>query len=91
MVVTYGCHVSSADPPVVSHEHKRPVLAACSSRRLSSPVEAVRRAAVVVPDPVALVRPLWYEQVEDLDAYLAVSWCARQPPNCLSCWLAMTR
>ena len=23
MIVTYGCHVVSTDPPVVSHEHKR--------------------------------------------------------------------
>ena len=23
MIVTYGCHVQSTNPPVVSHEHKQ--------------------------------------------------------------------
>ena len=37
--------------------------------------------------------PPWYEQVEDLDAYLAAYWCALHlsAANWLSCWLAMTR
>ncbi len=26
VIVTYGCHVLSTDPPVVSHEHKRAAL-----------------------------------------------------------------
>jgi hypothetical protein len=26
VIVTYGCHLISADPPVVSHEHKRAAL-----------------------------------------------------------------
>ena len=31
---------------------------------------------MVVPAPVALVRATGYEQVEDLDAFLAAYWCA---------------